>query len=400
MNEVKKKTRNWAIAGLCTAALSSAGIGVYLGIVQGEPAKVTTSEKNVQTKKNNNPFASTEKKIDPFNEAERAINNPFETAAGNAEKYQQLFQASTFAALDLEKEKEVALGQLTDLVKAKKAEKITVIAIHQPSNEKGSVKPTPIPEPIPVPTPVPNPEPSPTPTPEPTPNPEPEYEAHLSVPDTIRIHALSSFDIQSYAHATDESGNDISDRITSTSVDTTILGNQTIQVEVTNHGAIARTIMTVEVVNDAPQLFGLSSQTIPVTTSFDPLAGVQAVDTEEGDLTEAIRVEGNVDVEVPGEYALRYTVTDRFGEEEVQSITITVVAESPTFIGIVDTEIPVGAIFDPREGVQVEDIYGNIDYTVIGEVDTTVAGVYTLQYQAVNRYGVETNQMRQITVIE
>lgn len=398
MNEVKKKTRNLAIAGLCTAALSSAGIGVYLGVVQGEPAKVTTSEKKVQTKKNDNPFATTKKEVSPFDKVEKDLNNPFATTSETASKYAELFKESTFAGLNIDKEKEVALGQLNELVKEEKDKKAPVIAINSPTPEPENPTPIPIPTPVPVPTPTPVPDPVPTPIPDP--EPEYEYEAHLNVPDTIRIHALASFDIQSYASATDENGNDISDQITSTSVHTDQLGNQNIEVVVINHNVTERKTVVVEVINDAPQLKGLESKTIKINDPFDKLQGVQATDTEEGNLTNKIQVEGEVDTETPGEYTLQYTITDRFGAEDKQTITIKVVAEKPTFTGIEDKEIHVGDIFDPREGVQVQDVYGTVDYTVTGEVNTAIAGVYSLEYQAINQYGATTNQTRQITVTE
>lgn len=402
MNEVKKKTRNLAIAGLCTAVLSSAGIGVYLGVVQGEPAKVTTSEKNVQAKKNDNPFATTKKEVSPFDKVEKDLNNPFATTSETASKYAELFKESTFAGLNIDKEKEVALGQLNALVKEEKDKKAPVIAINSPTPEPENPTPIPIPTPVPTPTPVPDPVPTPIPDPTPTPDPEPEYEyeAHLNVPDTISIHALASFNIQSYASATDENGNDISSQITSSSINTDQLGSQSVQVEVTNHGVTASKSITVEVINDAPQLKGVGSTTIQVKDPFNKLQGVQATDTEEGDLTDKIQVEGEVDIETPGEYTLQYTVTDRFGAEDKQTITIKVVAEKPTFTGIEDKEIHVGDIFDPREGVQVQDVYGTVDYTVTGEVNTAIAGVYSLEYQAINQYGATTNQTRQITVTE
>lgn len=398
MNEVKKKTRNLAIAGLCTAALSSAGIGVYLGVVQGEPAKVTTSEKNVQTKKNDNPFANNKKEVSPFDKVEKDLNNPFATTSETASKYAELFKESTFAGLNIDKEKEVALAQLNTLMKEEKDKKAPVIAINSPTTEPENPTPIPIPTPTPVPDPVPTPIPDPIPTPDP--EPEYEYEAHLSVPDTIRIHALASFNIQSYASATDENGNDISSQITSSSINTDQLGNQSIQVEVTNHGVTASKTVTVDVINDAPALSGLESKTIYLNDTFDKLQGVKANDTEEGNLTDKIQVEGEVDLETPGEYTLHYTVVDRFGAEDKQTITIKVIAEKPTFTGVEDKEIHVGDIFDPREGIQVQDVYGTVDYTVTGEVNTAIAGVYTLEYQAVNQYGATTNQTRQIAVIE
>ena len=66
-------------------------------------------------------------------------------------------------------------------------------------------------------------------------------------------------------------------------------------------------------INQAPVLKGISDVTLTVGDSFDVLDGVSALDKEDGDLTQAIVVEGVVDVFVAGEYVLTYSVTDSLG---------------------------------------------------------------------------------------
>ena len=50
-------------------------------------------------------------------------------------------------------------------------------------------------------------------------------------------------------------------------------------------------------------------------TDFDPLAGVLASDAKDGDLTESIIVEGEVDVNTNGTYTITYIVTNSAGVE-------------------------------------------------------------------------------------
>lgn len=418
---MNKKKRNIAIAGICTAVLSATGIGVYFGIAEGDVSQVKTAEKQSIQKQEKNPFQAKEKKTSPFQKKEASTKNPFQEDRIIAYDTGQLFENNhPTKAVKNQQEKTAALTELTNQVTEAKKKQATVIATAidntpvkkniepvatiDPTPEEPKDTPTPEPIPTPIPTPVPEPTPDPTPIPEPTPDPipdpEPNYEAYLTVPESITIHALSSFDIQDYATATNEKGEDITSQITSTAVDTTQLGTQSIHVEVTNHGVVVSMDIIVHVVNAAPTLTGVEDKVISVTEAFDPLQGVMAEDTEEGDLTSHISVVGEVDTQTPGEYTLEYSVKDRFGEETKKTITITVQAEAPTFIGITDVEIPVGTIFDPREGVEVQDIYGMIEYTVTGEVDTTIPGVYMIEYQATNQYGVETTQKRQITVTE
>ncbi len=73
---------------------------------------------------------------------------------------------------------------------------------------------------------------------------------------------------------------------------------------------------------------GVKTQ-ITVGDSFDPLEGVVAWDKEDGDLTNQLHVEGNVDTLNPGDYLLTYKVTDAKGSTVEMSVTITVLEKQP-----------------------------------------------------------------------
>ncbi|WP_161564268.1 immunoglobulin-like domain-containing protein, partial [Listeria sp. SHR_NRA_18] len=267
------------------------------------------------------------------------------------------------------------------------------------------VIPTPKPDPVepiqPEPNPEPQPEPKPEPQPEPKPDPEPVYEAYLTVPDVITVHALSTFDIADYANAIDENGTNISSSITvSQAIDTTKVGTQQVYVEVVHHNVKAGKMVTIEVLNDAPVFDGLADKIVDIGQDVNLLEGVTATDTEEGDLTAKIEVTGEVDTTVEGTYTILYSVKDRFGAETTKQVVIEVQAKTPAFEGVEDATIFLGTPFDPNEGVTVTNMYEETLYTVTGEVDTATAGTYTLTYHAVNAYGKETTITRQITVVE
>lgn len=77
-------------------------------------------------------------------------------------------------------------------------------------------------------------------------------------------------------------------------------------------------------VNEKPVITGVSDKTIFVGDSFDKLAGIKAIDKEDGDLTNQIKVEGNVDTSKAGSYKLTYTVTDSKGLQAKENATIIV----------------------------------------------------------------------------
>ncbi|MBC1333543.1 immunoglobulin-like domain-containing protein [Listeria booriae] len=422
---MKKKTRNIAIAGLCTVVLGSASVGGYLVATKAE-APTNTNVKQSQTAKSKNPFANKakDKTKSPFDtKKEPSLGDVFrggEVAMSPFDK-QNLLEPDV-----LYKEKQVAYKELAQLVSTATKTPANVAPTPitldtkpmqprkpiQPQEEikEPEEKPTPIPDPV-IPTPTPNPvepvqpEPKPDPEPEPQPEPKPDperiYEAYLTVPDVITIHALSKFDIADYANAIDESGANISSSITlSQAIDTTKVGEQQVYVEVVNHNVKAGKIVTVEVLNDAPVFDGLADKIVDVGENVDLLNGVTATDTEEGDLTAKIEVTGEVDTSVEGTYTILYTVKDRFGAETTKQVNIEVVAKVPTFEGVEDATIFIGTLFDPNDGITVNNMYEETMYTVTGEVDTATAGVYTLTYHAVNTYGKETTVTRQITVVE
>ena len=82
--------------------------------------------------------------------------------------------------------------------------------------------------------------------------------------------------------------------------------------------------------NQVPVFYGIDDQTITKGDSFDPLAGVTALDKEDGDLTSKINVKGTVDTEKAGEYTLTYSVTDSDNNHVSENRTITVQKEAAT----------------------------------------------------------------------
>jgi hypothetical protein len=64
---------------------------------------------------------------------------------------------------------------------------------------------------------------------------------------------------------------------------------------------------------------------VTVGADFDPLEGVSATDDGDGDLTDAVTVEGEVDTDTVGSHSLTYSVTDEAGNTATATRTVTVV---------------------------------------------------------------------------
>lgn len=90
---------------------------------------------------------------------------------------------------------------------------------------------------------------------------------------------------------------------------------------------------------EAPVLTGVVDQTIYLNATFNPLAGVKAMDNKDGDITSSIVVAGTVDTTRTGVTYLLYTVEDAAGNKSQASRNITVEVD-PSTIG--DEMVPNG----------------------------------------------------------
>lgn len=135
----------------------------------------------------------------------------------------------------------------------------------------------------------------------------------------------------------------------------------------------------------APELTGINtSKTILVGGTFDPLAGVTAVDANDGDVTANIEVEildanddvvATVDTSVVGSYTINYSVEDAAGNESTASATLEVIEmpfEDENLIVNGDFD---SALSDPAEWITWAQDWGTAPVTTFTFDDTN--GVFT-----------------------
>ncbi|WP_208611156.1 MULTISPECIES: immunoglobulin-like domain-containing protein [Listeria] len=156
------------------------------------------------------------------------------------------------------------------------------------------------------------------------------------------------------------------------------------------------------ITNDKP-VINANDQTLKVGDTFDPIAGVTATDTEDGDLTSAIEVTANnVDTTKAGTYQVTYKVTDSDGNEATKTITVTVTTNDIPVITAADKTLKVGDAFDPKTGVTASDtedgdLTSAIEITA-NNVDTTKAGTYQVTYKVTDSDGNEATKTITVTV--
>ncbi|WP_431520951.1 immunoglobulin-like domain-containing protein [Clostridium paraputrificum] len=162
--------------------------------------------------------------------------------------------------------------------------------------------------------------------------------------------------------------------------------------------------------NEAPVISGADDITINLGDTFNPLNGVKASDSEDGDLTSKISINGKVDNSKAGEYTLTYSVSDSKGAVTTVTRVVTVfdknapiINTNPEITGVKDQTVTAGTTFNPLSGVKATDKEDG-DLTsaikVTGTVDTSKAGVYKLTYSVVDKDGGKAEVSCNITVEE
>ncbi len=142
------------------------------------------------------------------------------------------------------------------------------------------------------------------------------------------------------AIASDNQDGDLTSQIVVTgSVDTHTVGTYTLFYNVSDAAGnaaleVTRTVDVIDAPDTTPPvitLLGSSGMTATQDASFtDP--GATASDAHDGDLTANIVVTGSVNTHIPGEYILRYNVSDAAGNaatERIRTVTVVSVATPP-----------------------------------------------------------------------
>nr|WP_245621522.1 immunoglobulin-like domain-containing protein [Enterovibrio calviensis] len=130
--------------------------------------------------------------------------------------------------------------------------------------------------------------------------------------DSTKVRQNAAFNPLDGVSASDKEDGDLTANIVvEGTVDTSRLGTTGLVYSVSDaDNNVTTANRTVEVFSDKPVFVGVDNVSIKVGTAFNALNGVSAKDTEDGDLTAAIKVTGQVDAATAGTYSLTYSVVD------------------------------------------------------------------------------------------
>ncbi|MFR3497820.1 MAG: immunoglobulin-like domain-containing protein [Paraclostridium bifermentans] len=197
-------------------------------------------------------------------------------------------------------------------------------------------------------------------------------------------------------------------KVIENTVDTSEVGIYKVTYKVTDskRASTTKSILVTVRSNDKPLIIGADDTSIKEGTLFDPMDGVAAIDTEDGNITKHIKVDGYINTNKPGTYELMYKVNDKDGNTDTVKRTIIVnpkelhINNLPV-INASNKTIKVGDKFNPMTGVTATDKEdGNITkhIKVNGSVDTNKPGTYELTYTVTDKNGNSTTTKRTITV--
>ena len=76
--------------------------------------------------------------------------------------------------------------------------------------------------------------------------------------------------------------------------------------------------------DEKPIFEGISNLIIKAGENIELSEGVRALDSEDGDITSKINIYGTIDVNIPGDYSIIYSVEDSNGNKTIVTRVITV----------------------------------------------------------------------------
>ncbi|MBC1245166.1 immunoglobulin-like domain-containing protein [Listeria booriae] len=219
--------------------------------------------------------------------------------------------------------------------------------------------------------------------------------------------AGASFDPMAGMSASDTEDGDITANVTITAndVDANQAGTYHVTYSVTDSddNTTTKTITITVLTNEKPVITA-ADITQKAHRSVDPMAGVTASDLEDGDLTANIKIIANdINIDVPGEYHVTYSVLDSDGNETEKTITVTILSNEAPVIHGQDVTFKAGKAFDPMAGVTASDtedgdITSAIEMTA-NDVNPDVAGVYHVTYSVTDSDGNKTEATYTVTVL-
>ena len=223
------------------------------------------------------------------------------------------------------------------------------------------------------------------------------------------IYEGDSFDPKTGVTAADAEDGNITNKLTviENTVNNQIAGTYKVTYQVTdsNSNTVTKTINVTVKLNNAP-VINASDVSLKIGDNFNVMSGVTATDTEDGDLTNSIKVTTNtVNNQVVGTYKVVYSVTDSKGKTTTKEIKVTVIEPIDINLDDIDVNDLEDLGIEEKDSIYyfdyLKEVNGKLElkgYNAIKGVNNTLDKeiVYILAFESLNddeTYAIEMNRI-------
>ena len=217
--------------------------------------------------------------------------------------------------------------------------------------------------------------------------------------DTIAVDQFAAY---SESGATAKDGDTDVEVVITGTVDTSTAGAYTITYTSTDSaGNSSTTSRTINVLDKTPPvitLVGGNSADVLQNSAYSE----QGATAQDGDTDVDVVITGTVDTTVAGVYTITYAATDSAGNSSTTSRTVNVLDKTPPVITLLGDN-PVEALQNSTYselGATAKDGDTDVNVVIVGTVDTSIAGVYTVTYSATDSAGNSSTTSRTINVLD
>lgn len=236
-----------------------------------------------------------------------------------------------------------------------------------------------------------------------------------TVPPVITLNGDNPMDIlvgaafnDPHATAIDDVDGAVQVTVESSNVNTAAEGNyQVVYLAADNAGNEARETRVVRVIatdTTPPVITLLGENPMPVTlnTAFnDP--GATAQDNIDGSVAVTVQ-SNNVDTGTEGTYQVVYRAVDSAGNEATETREVQVSGDTTppviTIAGSNPVTVALDSVYQDAGATAQDDVDGVVEVTKVSNVDTSVAGTYTVTYTAEDTAGNTAEEVRTVIVAD
>lgn len=163
----------------------------------------------------------------------------------------------------------------------------------------------------------------------------------INVPSQIHVEVGTEVNLKDYIKVTDNIDLDLNNHYVISDYHTDEIGEQIVEISVEDSSKNrAKKEITLNVVDTKKPTITASNREVVRGHTIDLMEGVKAIDNYDGDITKNIEIVGEVDFDKPGNYPIKYFVSDSSGNKTTTKITVTVKNLTPMTIYVDGKTIP------------------------------------------------------------